>query len=213
MCSTFLGNIWKFRPSWALTPRLFSLWSDLKFLEVHMANKPRVECVLLWCIPLLPLSPSTSATPAMKVTIVTASLSTVEVEKSGRSEKGQSGTDTGREREREDLCLAIALEASQRFVKNRWSWHHDGCLTVQANTVESTWRQIRVEAGPYLSDKKRLQRYKGFYTYVFKVPMDEFFFQRRSSEIAKRKNESNATIKRKKRYNVIEFLEWEKCKY
>ena len=44
-----------------------------------------------------------------------------------------------------------------------------------ANTVVSTWRQIRVEAGPYLSDKKRLQRYNGFYTCVFKVPMDEFF--------------------------------------
>ena len=32
-----------------------------------------------------------------------------------------------------------------------------------------------MEVGPYLSDKKRLQRYNGFYTYVFKVPIEEFF--------------------------------------
>ena len=60
-------------------------------------------------------------------------------------------------------------------MKNQWSRHHDGYLTVQADTVESTWWQMRMEAGPCLSDNKRLQRYNGFYTYVFEVPMDEFF--------------------------------------
>ena len=37
----------------------------------------------------------------MKLTMMAASLSTVEVEKSGRSEKRQSGTDTERKREKE----------------------------------------------------------------------------------------------------------------
>ena len=36
-------------------------------------------------------------------------------------------------------------------------------------------RERERERVPYLSDKKRLQRYNGFHTYVFKVPMHEFF--------------------------------------